>query len=111
MLQRMTMNTETKLVSASCHWSRSSPDSTLGVFAQGDYVGYGMHGDFTNGWPVGTLAEIWKYGAQCSVSGIISNCPTLQAANQNGNGSNCIPEKLMVDEEIGENGPLTALPG
>lgn len=81
------------------------------VFAQGDYVGYGMHGDFSNGWPVGTLAEIWKYGAQCSVSGIISNCPTLQAANQNGNGSNCIPEKLMVDEEIGENGPLTALPG
>ncbi|WWC64284.1 uncharacterized protein I303_106894 [Kwoniella dejecticola CBS 10117] len=56
------------------------------VWATGDDVGYSLHGDFTTGWPTGLFLK--RRGT-------------------------CTPDdpSVIIDEDVGEDGPLAALPG
>ncbi|EIW67152.1 hypothetical protein TREMEDRAFT_65020 [Tremella mesenterica DSM 1558] len=81
------------------------------VLATGDYLGLGFHGDFTNGWPVGTFQKIFAEGSLCAENGGISDCKPLEDFDQHGKNGDCKYQGLLVDEDIGHNGPLTKLPG
>ena len=91
------------------------------VWASGDDTGYGMHGDFTNGWPLGeypwrvvlTLGlfqQIFAHGADCSNGFQLEKCPPL-APYATRNGSACTPDTFIVDEDTGDGAPLKSLPG
>ncbi|CAD6573504.1 MAG: hypothetical protein TREMPRED_000836 [Tremellales sp. Tagirdzhanova-0007] len=86
------------------------------VWATGDDVGYSLHGDFTNGWPVGLFQDIFDYGEICAVQDAVENCPPLAPYVTGGpyipgNGSACNPEGVIVEEDIGYYSLLSALPG
>ncbi|KAI1186541.1 WSC domain-containing protein [Nemania serpens] len=81
------------------------------VFAQGDKTGYGFHGDFVNGWKDQTrLANAHRTctGAQ----GV--NAPTCSlnvgSDGSPGHASSQPLEHPAPAEQVGLNGPLTALP-
>ncbi|WVF67212.1 hypothetical protein IAT40_001960 [Kwoniella sp. CBS 6097] len=82
------------------------------VWANGDDTGYGLHADFTFGWPQGFLSQVIPYGEQCAVDFSLENCPPLKKVMVN-NGSACTldPGFLTVKEDIGANGPIAKLPG
>ncbi|OCF34159.1 hypothetical protein I316_04109 [Kwoniella heveanensis BCC8398] len=83
------------------------------VWAMGDDLGYGFHGDFTNGWPEGLFTDIVAAGESCAVLFELGSCPPL-APHFTGNGAQtCAPDypDVVVNEEIGLNGPVAALPG
>ncbi|OCF44434.1 hypothetical protein I317_01694 [Kwoniella heveanensis CBS 569] len=83
------------------------------VWAMGDDLGYGFHGDFTNGWPEGLFTDIVAAGESCAVLFELGSCPPL-APHFTGNGTQtCAPDypDVVVNEEIGLNGPVAALPG
>ncbi|WWC91452.1 uncharacterized protein L201_006398 [Kwoniella dendrophila CBS 6074] len=83
------------------------------VWAEGDNTGYSLHGDFTNGWPTGLFPKVFEAGASCNVGFSIENCPVLEPIFTHSGGGTCTPDdpSVIIDEEIGENGPLAALPG
>ncbi|KAI0450492.1 WSC domain-containing protein [Xylaria acuta] len=81
------------------------------VFAQGDKTGYGFHGDFINGWTDQTRlgnAHRTCTGAQ----GV--NAPTCSlnvgSDGSPGHPSSQVPEFAAPSEQVGFNGPLSALP-
>ncbi|WVQ94808.1 hypothetical protein IAU59_001891 [Kwoniella sp. CBS 9459] len=83
------------------------------VWAMGDDLGYGFHGDFTTGWPQGLFSEIVAAGESCAVLFELGSCPPL-AADFTGNGAQtCTPDypDVVINEEIGLNSPVGALPG
>ncbi|KAL7421978.1 hypothetical protein Q5752_003750 [Cryptotrichosporon argae] len=80
------------------------------VWSFGDDVGYGFHGDFTNGWPEGFFQTILSYGPACFVGFSLADCPAL-APYVSTIGGDCNPEFYRVDEDIGYNANLTSLPG
>jgi hypothetical protein len=83
-----------------------------GVWANGDDVGYSLHGayppkslcrpvlislaDFTNGWPTGFFSEIFSYGRQCSVGFDLKSCPAI--APHIIEGQNCQYKGVKVVE-------------
>ena len=78
------------------------------VLANGDPTGYGLHGDFMDGWDKSVLTPAIQ---QCTDgSGNIQNCPPFQGRLQSGDqmnsctGSNPLPNENIV-------GPLPNLPG
>ncbi|WVQ64087.1 uncharacterized protein L199_002246 [Kwoniella botswanensis] len=83
------------------------------VWANGDDVGYSSHGDFTNGWPTGLFPKVFEAGSSCDVGFSIEKCPVLEPIFTGGGGDTCTPDdpSVIIDEEVGENGLLTALPG
>ncbi|OCF54390.1 hypothetical protein L486_07938 [Kwoniella mangroviensis CBS 10435] len=83
------------------------------VWANGDDVGYSSHGDFSNGWPTGLFPKIFEAGSSCDVEFSIEKCPVLQPIFTGTGGGTCTPDdpSVIIDEEVGENGLLTALPG
>nr|XP_019047877.1 hypothetical protein I302_04497 [Kwoniella bestiolae CBS 10118]OCF26807.1 hypothetical protein I302_04497 [Kwoniella bestiolae CBS 10118] len=88
---------------------------TLGarVWANGDDVGYSAHGDFTNGWPTGLFPKVFEAGSSCDVGFSIEDCPVLEPIFTHSGGGTCSPDNpsVIIDEEVGESGLLTALPG
>ncbi|WVF67214.1 hypothetical protein IAT40_001962 [Kwoniella sp. CBS 6097] len=83
------------------------------VWAMGDDLGYGFHGDFTNGWPQGLFSEVVAAGEACAVLFELGSCPPL-ASHFTGNGAQtCAPDypDVVINEEIGLSGPVGALPG
>lgn len=68
----------------------------VGVWSHGDTTGYGMHGDFTMGWPEGLFQKIFDQGEACNVGFNLKGCPALSPHLMDGGG--CAPEKLVVDE-------------
>ncbi|WWC73335.1 uncharacterized protein I206_107302 [Kwoniella pini CBS 10737] len=83
------------------------------VWAQGDDIGYGFHGDFTNGWPEGLFTEIVNAGSSCEVLFEVGNCPPLKQYFSGIGGGTCQPDDptVIVNEEIGDNSAISRLPG
>lgn len=80
------------------------------VLSNGDTTGYGFHGDFTMGWTDPNL--ITQLINNCpNAAGNIDDCPALKAAKDTQAASACRFEGSVVDENIGLNGPINALPG
>jgi len=80
------------------------------VLANGDNTGYGMHGDFTMGWTDPDLIN--QLINNCpNAAGNIADCPALNAVLDTQAASACRFEGSIVDENIGLNGPINALPG
>ncbi|WWC91463.1 uncharacterized protein L201_006409 [Kwoniella dendrophila CBS 6074] len=83
------------------------------VWAQGDDLGYGFHGDFTNGWPEGLFTQIVNADQACEVLFELGNCPPLKQYFTGIGGGTCQPDDptVFVNEDIGENDPIGKLPG
>lgn len=79
------------------------------VLANGDTTGYGLHADFTNGWPEGFFQKIFDQGETCNVQFSLEKCPPLAAEMVRDNA--CAPEKVVVNEDIGAKSILPRLPG
>ena len=79
------------------------------VFSQGDPTGYGMHGDFQNGWDISVLAQAVTDCLSVANFGTIGECAILQQYQTNGYPYNC-PER---PRQIGEDttGLIAKLPG
>jgi len=76
---------------------------------QGDTSGYGLHGDFTNGWNESLLQEAIDTCDQNSFG--IEHCPAFAQWNTT-QIPPCSPNDLFPNENVGmDNQPLTALPG
>ena len=93
----------------------NDPQYPTWVFANGDTTGYGMHGDFLNGWPAynnGTnilQAAIDGCNDDNGVGGELNNCPPFVPYLSGGSG--CGPQNLLVNEDIGMGHPIAKLPG
>ncbi|KAG5760064.1 hypothetical protein H9Q72_011817 [Fusarium xylarioides] len=75
------------------------------VFSNGDPTGYGLHGDFLNGWDVKVLQQAVK---ECTdASGVIEKCPALIFFDDDAMNGCRVP--VQVDEKT--NGVLKSLPG
>ncbi|KAJ9096001.1 hypothetical protein QFC21_005364 [Naganishia friedmannii] len=78
----------------------------------GDSTGYGLHGDFFNGFPVadGSATDSLLVRA-------LKNCPDMQGEARNcdvfhfQDPTFCHPEMGIVDEPVGEDYPIDRLPG
>jgi hypothetical protein len=86
------------------------PDWENWVYAMGDLTGYGLHGDFVNGWAdVEALGNAFQ---TCSGGGLSMNSPVCSITKGVVQGSvEYEPEGGKPDENVGLNGPLKALPG
>ena len=95
----------------------NGPDVPTWAFSNGDTTGYGMHGDFLNGWPAynGGDSLLQKAIDQCSnenaVSGVLENCKPFVPVLNRAAGSNCQYENLLVNEDIGAGHSIPRLPG
>lgn len=75
------------------------------VFSMGDPTGYGMHGDFVNGWDVSVLQEAVD---TCNDdSGLITDCAVFEFFTDEQSQACIVP--TQVDEQV--YGYLDALPG
>lgn len=85
-------------------------DSSTLVFSQGDTTGYGGHGDFLQGWQ--NLTALGNSFDNCT--GIGADCAWNSFGTPNGEQgtkNNFSPQIPAPDENIGLNGPISALPG
>ena len=81
------------------------------VYANGDVTGYGLHGDFVNGWTDQTALGN-AFSTCTGPQGIDSPSCSLNAGKAPGSASDQLPEvPAKFEEEIGLNGPIAALPG
>lgn len=80
-------------------------DSQPFVFSNGDPTGYGLHGDFINGWEVDVLQE--ALDVCTDDSGVIELCPVLSFFDHETMNGCRVP--VQVDEKT--TGVLDALPG
>ncbi|KAI0765931.1 WSC-domain-containing protein [Trametes elegans] len=79
------------------------------VLANGDTTGYGLHADFQNGWDVDLLQEAID---TCSdANGNVLDCPPLAAVYDADVAAACVYDGYLVDEDIGLDAPISALPG
>ncbi|KAK5627031.1 hypothetical protein RRF57_002747 [Xylaria bambusicola] len=81
------------------------------VFAQGDKTGYGFHGDFINGWT--DLKRLGDAHRTCTgAKGVDAPTCSLNIGTDGyaGHASNQTPEHAAPAEDVGLNGPLSALP-
>ncbi|KAK4945184.1 hypothetical protein LTR10_015610 [Elasticomyces elasticus] len=95
-------------------YSPNDIDQTEGgyfVFGQGDTTGYGFHGDFLNGWDTAVLeagmAECM--GPNTTNNGVISECPSLAAVDDQNFDINCPLQPPIVNEKV--SGLIDVLPG
>ncbi|EXJ91928.1 hypothetical protein A1O3_00478 [Capronia epimyces CBS 606.96] len=79
------------------------------VFSQGDTTGYGFHGDFMNGWDAQILSDAIAQCINDVDSGNISDCPPLQASQDEYYSTNCPEQPALVNEQV--KGELSKLPG
>ena len=83
------------------------------VLANGDTTGLGFHADFTNGWPTGDNNILQQALDTCGLEtgGDVGACKVLQPYIDRAAASACQPETEVVNEEVGYDHPLSALPG
>lgn len=90
---------------------------TTYVLANGDTSGFGIHGDFANGWKATTfqrfLDECRYMNATDEYGGANNpqNCPALLESYSEEAMYACTPSSKVVDETVGAVQPITALPG
>ena len=95
----------------------NDPQYPTWVFANGDTTGYGMHGDFLNGWPEynnGTnilQQAIDGCNDNNGVGGELYNCPPLVPYLNSDAAASCQPENDLVNEDVGFGHALAKLPG
>ncbi|KAH9055333.1 putative WSC domain protein [Lactarius vividus] len=95
-------------------WFNVAPFNNLNdggrfVLANGDPTGYGLHGDFLNGWDRSVLSRAVQ---TCTDgSGVIENCPVFQ--NEGRFVSNADMNSCAASNPLQENvsGPMPNLPG
>jgi hypothetical protein len=87
------------------------------VFANGDTTGYGMHGDFLNGWPSlvnGTnilQQAIDGCNANNGVGGDLKSCPPFVSSLNYDAAAACRAQNPQVNEDIGIGHSIPMLPG
>ncbi|AFR96749.2 transmembrane receptor [Cryptococcus neoformans C23] len=85
------------------------------AWANGDTTGYGIHGDFVNGWDLDVLNAALKdpscVGINMSIP--MDDCPTLYAQFDDAAASICVPERGILTETFGNIDlvPIDRLPG
>ncbi|KAI0074287.1 WSC-domain-containing protein [Panus rudis PR-1116 ss-1] len=80
------------------------------IWANGDDSGYGLHGDFTMGWTDINLLQ--SAIDDCpNMEGNIPDCPHLKAVLDNDAANACRFRGNIVNEDIGDQHPISALPG
>jgi len=96
-------------------WFNVAPFNALNdggrfVLANGDPTGYGLHGDFLNGWDRSVLSRAVQ---TCTDgSGVIENCPVFQNENRfvsNADMNSCAASNPLPSENV--SGPMPNLPG
>jgi hypothetical protein len=82
------------------------------VLANGDSTGYGLHGDFLNGWDNSVLS---RAVAQCTAnSGVIEDCPVFKNEGRFTDDSvmnSCAAKNPLPEEQTGPGALLSHLPG
>jgi hypothetical protein len=100
-------------IGAEFSWDTGSlgiSDSSNLIFSSGDNTGFGGHGDFMQGWT--DLTALGNSFNNCL--GIGTGCAWNSFGTPDGSmgvKSNLSPEIAAPVEELGQNGPLSALPG
>lgn len=80
------------------------------VYAMGDPTGYGLHGDFLQGWTNQQALE--KAMTTCTgPGGVTASSCSLVVNGSPGSASAQVPQVAPPGEQVGLNGPLKALPG
>lgn len=86
------------------------------IWANGDTTGYGIHGDFVNGWNTAVLAAALNSTA-CGIGGgqsiAVANCPIFAQYINDNAAANCKPDRGILAEPVSNADlyPLTKLPG
>jgi hypothetical protein len=87
------------------------------VWANGDATGYGLHGDFQNGWDVDILQQAMRdvscYANNTNNGNIPENCLPLQpyVKDDNDDGSCVLENPILNYEDIGLRHWISHLPG
>ncbi|WWC65393.1 uncharacterized protein I303_108011 [Kwoniella dejecticola CBS 10117] len=85
------------------------------AWANGDTTGYGIHGDFVEGWDQPVLAKALNAtGCVGQYSAItMDSCPVLNAYMDDAKAAACKPERGELQESFGnvDNVPVSRLPG
>ena len=85
-------------------------DHTRLVYAMADKTGYGLHGDFLNGWQ--DQDRLQRAMTTCTgPNGVNDKGCSLVVNGSPGNPSRQTPEVKAPAEQVGLNGPLATLPG
>ncbi|KAL2869543.1 DUF1996 domain-containing protein [Aspergillus lucknowensis] len=90
--------------------TKDFPDWENWVYAMGDPTGYGLHGDFVNGWT--DLDALGKAFETCSGDGKSTNSPDCSITK--GKLQSAEPQDAETpppDEDVGLENPLAKLPG
>ncbi|KJE05540.1 transmembrane receptor [Cryptococcus gattii NT-10] len=83
------------------------------AWANGDTTGYGIHGDFVNGWDLSVLDAALKDPSCVGINIPMDDCPTLYAHFDDAAASTCVPERGVLTETFGNTDlvPIDRLPG
>jgi len=88
--------------------TKNYPDWQKWTFAMGDVQGYGLHGDFLQGWTNQTALEQAVYTCDGPNGPDKAPCSTAQNI---GRAIAMDSEYPRVNEDVGLNGPIKSLPG
>lgn len=82
------------------------------VYAMGDATGYGLHGDFLNGWV--DQEALGKAIETCTGEHTVNDAGCSLNVGPNGTPGQAASQPIELEpqfEEVGQNGPLDKLPG